>query len=125
MPATQIELDHRHKSLDRVVNFRHRKQCFGVCHEAVEAVRRRCNGWGGSSTHFVMRSSMDLSSKMNVGRVIRDRSAPGRSWAMMCERTFLMSDSACLAIGWGKVTIVLFRLDDSLFLVIVAGLVGR
>jgi hypothetical protein len=40
-----------------------------------------------SPTYFVIRSSMDRSSRMNVGRVIRDRSAPGRSWAMICDNT--------------------------------------
>ena len=36
MPATQVELDHRNESLDRILNFRHRKKCFWVGHEAVK-----------------------------------------------------------------------------------------
>ena len=37
--------------------------------------------------HFVILSSIDLSSRMNVGRVTRERSAPGRNCEMMCEST--------------------------------------
>ena len=37
--------------------------------------------------YLVILSSIDRSSKMKVGRVILDRSAPGRSCDMMCERT--------------------------------------
>jgi hypothetical protein len=40
-----------------------------------------------SVTHFVILSSIDRSSRMKVGRVILDRSAPGRSWEMMWEST--------------------------------------
>ena len=36
---------------------------------------------------FVIRSSIDLGSNMNVGRVTRLRSAPGRNWDMMWDRT--------------------------------------
>lgn len=43
------------------------------------------SGYGGS--YFVILSSIDRSSRMKVGRVILDRSAPGRSCDMMCERT--------------------------------------
>lgn len=38
-------------------------------------------------SYFVILSSIDLSSRINVGRVTRDRSAPGRNCEMMCERT--------------------------------------
>lgn len=40
--------------------------------------------------HFVILSSIDLGSKMNVGRTTLLRSAPGRSCEMIWERT--MSD---------------------------------
>jgi hypothetical protein len=40
-----------------------------------------------SRSYFVILSSIDRSSRMKVGRVILDRSAPGRSCDMMCERT--------------------------------------
>jgi hypothetical protein len=39
--------------------------------------------------YFVIRSNIDLGSRMKVGKVTRERSAPGRSWEMMCERTGL------------------------------------
>jgi hypothetical protein len=38
-------------------------------------------------THFVILSSMLRGSNMKVGRTTRLRSAPGRSWDMMWERT--------------------------------------
>ena len=37
--------------------------------------------------HFVILSSMDLGSKIKVGRVTLLRSAPGRSCDMICEST--------------------------------------
>lgn len=37
--------------------------------------------------HFVILSSIDRGSRMNVGRVTRLRSAPGRNREMMCEST--------------------------------------
>jgi hypothetical protein len=40
-----------------------------------------------SHTNFVILSSIDLGSRINVGRVTRERSAPGRSCDMMWERT--------------------------------------
>ena len=40
-----------------------------------------------SRSYFVILSSIDRSSRMKVGRVILDRSAPGRNCDMMCERT--------------------------------------
>jgi hypothetical protein len=33
MPSTEVELDHRHESLDRVVNFGHREQSLRMRHE--------------------------------------------------------------------------------------------
>lgn len=35
MPSTEIELDDRNKPAERIVNFGHRKEGFGVSHEAV------------------------------------------------------------------------------------------
>jgi hypothetical protein len=43
--------------------------------------------------YFVILSSIDLSSSMKVGSVTLDRSAPGRSCEMMCERTVCESVS--------------------------------
>ena len=37
--------------------------------------------------HLVIRSSMDRGSRIKVGSTTRLRSAPGRSWEMMCVRT--------------------------------------
>lgn len=39
------------------------------------------------TSYFVILSSIDRSSRMKVGRVILERSAPGRNCDMMCERT--------------------------------------
>lgn len=39
------------------------------------------------NTYLVIRSSMDLGSRMNVGNTTRLRSAPGRSCEIMCDRT--------------------------------------
>lgn len=39
MPATQIELGHSHKSLDRVFDLCNGKHSFGMRHEAALAVR--------------------------------------------------------------------------------------
>ncbi len=48
-------------------------------------------------TYFVILSSMDRSSRMKVGRVILERSAPGRSWEMIWESTELsaVASSRC------------------------------
>jgi len=42
---------------------------------------------GRFPSHLVILSSIERGSRMKVGRVTRLRSAPGRSWLMMCERT--------------------------------------
>ena len=34
MPSTQIKLDYRNESLNRVVDFWHRKEGLWMCHEA-------------------------------------------------------------------------------------------
>lgn len=96
MPTTEIEFDDRNKSLYWVVHFGHLEKGVGMCHEAERSVRhiacpqRLC-------THFVILSSMERSSRMKVGRVILDRSAPGRSWDMIWESTELsaVASSSC------------------------------
>lgn len=45
------------------------------------------SGPSAVDTDFVIRSSIDLGSNIKVGRVTRLRSAPGRSWEMMWDRT--------------------------------------
>jgi hypothetical protein len=34
MPTTEVELDYRHKSFDRIFDLGHRKEGFGMRHEA-------------------------------------------------------------------------------------------
>ena len=34
MPATQVKLDHGNEALSWIFDFRHRKECLGMCHEA-------------------------------------------------------------------------------------------
>ncbi len=34
VPSAQVEFHNRYESQDRIVDFRHRKQCFRMCHEA-------------------------------------------------------------------------------------------
>lgn len=92
MPSTQVELDHGHKSLDWIVNSAHGKESIGVGHEARKDVsfcraKRQGSKAGEMSSYFVIRSSIDRGSRMNVGRTTRLKSAPGRSWEMMCDRT--------------------------------------
>lgn len=88
MPPTKIEFHHRHETLYRVVDIGHGQQRFRVCHEAskqsyqYERVFEYLN-----VAHFVILSSIDLGSKMNVGRTTLLRSAPGRSCEMIWERT--------------------------------------
>ena len=35
MPATQVKLDHRNKTLCWIFDFGHGKKCFRMCHEAI------------------------------------------------------------------------------------------
>lgn len=84
MPSTQVELDHRHKALDWVVNSAHGKEGIGVSHEARRDVsfwkaKRQGSKAGDIISYLVIRSSIDRGSRMNVGRTTRLRSAPGRS----------------------------------------------
>ena len=106
MPSTQVELHHGHKAFDWVVNFRHWQQCFRMRHEAIrvitlvptcfavslcgaKAIPRQSGKFAETAAHtyFVMRSSIDRGSRMKVGRTTRLKSAPGRSWEMICEST--------------------------------------
>lgn len=56
-------------------------------HEAVDGMISCVIGAIGTGEYFVILSSIDLGSRMKVGNVTRLKSAPGRSWEMMCERT--------------------------------------
>ena len=89
MPSTQIEFDHGNKAFDGIVNRRHREEGFRMSHEAIlcPLVDRRTAPEWQVCTHLVIRSSIDRGSRMNVGRTTRLKSAPGRSWEMICERT--------------------------------------
>jgi hypothetical protein len=78
MPTTEVELDYRHKSFDRIFDLGHRKEGIGMRHEAgLRSIRNA--PVQDSHTYFVILSSIDLGSRMNVGSVTRERSAPGRS----------------------------------------------
>lgn len=104
MPAAEIELDDRNESLDRVVDLGNGKEHFGMTHETVASTSAGC--WSSSfvilslslkagtgrfgsrgEADLVILSSMLRGSRMKVGRVTRLKSAPGRSWEMMCVRT--------------------------------------
>lgn len=92
VPSTQVEFDHGHKSLNRIINSAHGEESIGVGHEARRDVsscraKRQGSKAGAISSYLVIRSSMDRGSRMNVGRTTRLKSAPGRSWEMMCDRT--------------------------------------
>ena len=90
MPAAQVELDDRHEAFGGVLNLRDGQEHLRVAHEAVHNVSGTLFTWHGMealSTYFVILSSILRGSRMNVGRTTRLRSAPGRSWEMMCMRT--------------------------------------
>jgi hypothetical protein len=76
VPATEVELNNRNEALQRIVNVRHGQESLWVCHKAGGSQlckilqRARC-------MYFVILSSIDLSSRMNVGSVTLLRSAPG------------------------------------------------
>jgi hypothetical protein len=86
VPSTQVEPHHRHKSLHRIVDFRHREQRLRVCHEAISRLAIYLSVLN-TGTHFVILSSILLGSRMKVGSTTRLRSAPGRSWLMICDKT--------------------------------------
>lgn len=56
-------------------------------HEAMDQLVSRLIGAIGVGLYFVILSSIDLGSRMKVGKVTRLKSAPGRSWEMICDRT--------------------------------------
>lgn len=98
MPSTQIEFDHRNETLNRVIDRGHRKKRFGMCHEAMQSIQSvpsqvivgpAPDKLRKGRTYLVMRSSIDLGSRIKVGRTTRLKSAPGRSCEMICERTVL------------------------------------
>jgi len=86
VPATQVELDHGCESLHRVLNVGDRQEHLGVAHEAADRVSSLLQP-GRLLIYFVIRSSILRGSNMKVGRTTRLRSAPGRSWEMMCPST--------------------------------------
>lgn len=87
MPTAQVELHHRYKSLDGVIDFWHREEGFRVCHEAIAISVSQSPFEEIDDKYFVILSSIDLGSKINVGRTTLLKSAPGRSCEMMCEST--------------------------------------
>ena len=86
MPAAQVELDNRNETLYWIFDFGHGKKGFRMCHEAIpdRQISFVTKEW---NPYFVIRSSIDLGSKMNVGRVTLFKSAPGRNCDMICEST--------------------------------------
>ena len=94
MPSAEVELRYGDKSFYRVFDFRNRKHSLRMGHEAVTCVSAQIKPkrFASTQTHFVMRSSIDRGSRMKVGRVTRLKSAPGRSWDIIC-----MSTVTCLS----------------------------
>lgn len=90
MPSTQVEFDHRNESLNWIIDLGHGQKRFRVCHEAVDHIVSLFSStlaFPASAAYFVILSSIDLGSRMNVGSTTLLRSAPGRSCEIMCERT--------------------------------------
>lgn len=88
VPTSQIELDYGNEALDRVIYFGNMEEHLGVAHETIgESVSPNTSRYGDGRKHFVILSSMLRGSRINVGRTTRLRSAPGRSWEMIWERT--------------------------------------
>lgn len=122
MPATQVEFDHRNESFQRIVVIGHWKERFRMCHEAVHSQYSPFLFLRSLEkvAYFVIRSSIDRGSRINVGRVTLLKSAPGRSWDMMCDKTF-----RAITVSWKKIfhlkvlaglllTIALIRLYNGL-----------
>lgn len=102
MPATEVELDNRDKSFDRIVDLGYREEHFGMAHEAVRETDSACGPTrcDCGRAHFVILSSMLRGSRMKVGSTTRLRSAPGRSWEMMWPSTeAVMVNSLCFWFG--------------------------
>lgn len=87
VPSTQVEFNDGYKALDRVLNFWHWKESFGVGHETAAIMVSSSLVEIVESSYFVILSNIDLGSRMKVGRTTLLRSAPGRNCEMMCERT--------------------------------------
>lgn len=80
MPSTQVELDYRNKSLNRILDIWHGKEGFWVCHEArIQGRQLGRREIRIDYSYLVILSSMDLGSRMNVGSTTLLKSAPGRS----------------------------------------------
>lgn len=86
VPSAQVEFDSGNEALGWVFDVGHRQKHFWMRHKAASSISLR-NPTRRWRSHFVILSSMDLGSKKKVGRVTLLRSAPGRNWEMMCERT--------------------------------------
>lgn len=91
MPSSEVELYDAEEALDGVVDGGEVEEHLGMAHETVAKRERR---WSArekrrerTESHFVILSSMLLGSRIKVGKTTRLRSAPGRSWEMMWERT--------------------------------------
>ena len=89
VPTTQVKFDHRDKSLQRVINLRHRKKGFRMRHKAVRRAVSDSLINQRLLTYFVILSSIDLGSRMKVGSTTLLRSAPGRSCEIICDSTFI------------------------------------
>lgn len=90
MPATEVELDNSYKALQRVFDVWHWQKSLWMSHEAV-ICQYIYSLISALLTDFVILSSIDLSSRMNVGNVTLLRSAPGLNCAIMCESTVVKS----------------------------------
>lgn len=90
MPTAQVELDHGDEAFERIIDGGHRQKGLRMSHEAsdnVMLVLSNTTVIDVYSTYLVIRSNIDRGSKMKVGSTTRLRSAPGRSWLIMCDRT--------------------------------------
>lgn len=120
MPAAEVELDDRDESFDGVLDLGDGEEHLGVAHETNEsnsqqkrtfrALRHKIELY--VCPYLVIRSSMLRGSRMKVGRTTLLRSAPGRSWEMMCDRTTRWSAGASLvAVFLRQRTVALVGLD--------------
>lgn len=93
MPAAEVELHDGSESLGRVFYIGDREEHLRMAHETINQVSRLLHkaapGQTEMASYLVIRSSILRGSRMKVGRTTRLRSAPGRSWEMMCMSTGL------------------------------------
>ncbi len=89
MPTAKVKLDHGNEALDVIVYGGDVQEHFRVAHEAAKSGLAGEGSQSGAlrATNFVILSSILRGSRIKVGRTTRLRSAPGRSWEMMCDRT--------------------------------------